>query len=169
MRTLRVALAQINTVVGDLDGNVAKILEYGERARELNADVVAFPELAITGYPPEDLLLRASFIEDNIAALARVTEGLHDITGIVGFVDQVQDIYNAAAVIHNGTVAGIYHKQFPPNYGVFDEMRYFHPGDRAQVYTIAGARIGVNICEDSWYPEGPIQAQSLAGADVIIN
>ncbi|MGE0059971.1 MAG: nitrilase-related carbon-nitrogen hydrolase, partial [Dehalococcoidia bacterium] len=169
MRTLRVALAQINTVVGDLDGNVAKILDYGNRARELGADLVAFPELAITGYPPEDLLLRSSFIDDNLTALGRVASELRGITAVVGFVDRDHDIYNAAAVIHEGVVAGRYHKQFPPNYGVFDEMRYFRPGERSQVYTIAGARIGVNICEDSWYPEGPIQAQSLAGADVIVN
>jgi NAD+ synthase (glutamine-hydrolysing) len=155
--------------VGDLDGNVAKVLDYGARARAAGADLVAFPELTLTGYPPEDLLLRASFIEDNLKALKKVADNLPGITAVVGFVDQDHDIYNAAAVVHDGRIAGVYHKQFPPNYGVFDEMRYFHPGHRSQVYTIAGARVGVNICEDSWYPEGPIQAQSLAGADVIVN
>jgi NAD+ synthase (glutamine-hydrolysing) len=169
MRTLRVALAQINTTVGDLEGNVSKVLEYAGHARELGADLVAFPEMTITGYPPEDLLLRSSFIEDNLKALHRVVQELRGITAIVGFVDRDQDIYNAAAVIHEGRIAGIYHKQFPPNYGVFDERRYFRPGERSQVYTIAGARVGVNICEDIWYPEGPVQAQSLAGADVIVN
>src|SRR3990170_2472871 len=170
MRTLRIGLAQINTTVGDLDGNVAKILEYAGRARELGCDLVAFPELAATGYPPEDLLLRRSFIVDNLAALQRIVEGApKGITLVAGFVDEEDDLYNAAAVIHEGRLAGVYHKQFLPNYGVFDEKRYFRAGDRSQVFTIAGARVGVNICEDIWYPEGPIQAQALAGADVVIN
>ncbi len=169
MRTLRVALAQINTTVGDLDGNVDKIVDYGNRARELGADLVAFPELTITGYPPEDLLLRNAFIEDNLKALDRVAAELQGITSVVGFVDRDHDIYNAAAVINDGSIVAVYHKQFPPNYGVFDERRYFRPGTTSQVFTIAGARVGVNICEDSWYAEGPIQAQALAGADVIVN
>ena len=169
MRTLRVALAQINPTVGDLEGNVAKIVEYGERARDLGADVVAIPELAVPGYPPEDLLLRRGFIVDNKRALDRVVERLRGITAIVGFVDADGDIYNAAAVLHEGRVAGVYHKEFLPNYGVFDEVRYFRPGDRPQVYEIAGARVAVNICEDIWYPEGPTQAQALAGAEVVIN
>jgi NAD+ synthase (glutamine-hydrolysing) len=169
MKTLRVALAQINTTVGDLQGNADKIVEFAERAREQGADVVAFPELTLTGYPPEDLLLRQSFIEANRRALDDVASKLQGITAIVGFVDSDIDIYNAAAVIHDGKVAGVYRKQMLPNYGVFDEKRYFRPGETAQLFTIAGARVGVNICEDIWYPEGPLQSQALAGADVIIN
>jgi NAD+ synthase (glutamine-hydrolysing) len=164
-----VALAQINTTVGDLLGNTAKVIEYGQRARDLGADVVAFPELTLPGYPPEDLLLRRSFIVENRKALERVAEGLPDVTAIVGFVDSDTDIYNAAAVTYGGNVAGVYHKQFLPNYGVFDERRYFKAGDTTQVFEVAGAKIGVSICEDIWYPEGPVQAQALAGADVLVN
>src|SRR3990172_2456443 len=170
MRTLRIGLAQINTTVGDLDGNVAKILEYAGRARELGCDIVAFPELAVTGYPPEDLLLRRSFIVDNLAALKRIVEGApKGIALVVGFVDEEDDIYNAAAVIHDGRLAGVYHKQFLPNYGVFDENRYFQVGTEAPVFEVAGARVGVNVCEDIWYPDGPHRAQALAGAEVIVN
>ncbi len=169
MTTLRVALAQINTTVGDLDGNVAKVIEYGKRARDLGADVVAFPELTIPGYPPEDLLLRRNFIEDNRKALDRVAASLPGIAAVVGFVDSDSDIYNAAAVLYDGRVAGVYRKEFLPNYGVFDEKRYFRAGERPQVFEIAGASVGVNICEDIWYPEGPTQAQAFAGAQVIVN
>jgi NAD+ synthase (glutamine-hydrolysing) len=169
MNTLRVALAQINTTVGDLEGNAGKVIEYTSRARELGADIVAFPELTIPGYPPEDLLLRQAFIRDNEAALQRVIDAVHGITAVVGFVHQDIDIYNAAAVIHDGGLAGVYDKQFLPNYGVFDEKRYFNAGETSQLFEIAGARVGVNICEDIWYPEGPTQAQALAGADVVIN
>jgi NAD+ synthase (glutamine-hydrolysing) len=169
MRTLRVALAQVNTTVGDLDGNVSKVLEYTDRAREAGADIVAFPELTIPGYPPEDLLLRKRFIDDNVKALKEAAKRVHGITAVVGFVDSDLDIYNAAAVLHEGRQVGVYRKQFLPNYGVFDEMRYFRAGSRAQVYEVAGAKVGVNICEDIWYPEGPTQAQAFAGADVIIN
>ena len=169
IRKIRIALAQINTTVGDLDGNVSKVLEWGERAREQGADVVAFPELTLTGYPPEDLLMRSRFIDDNLAALQRVAAGLKGIAGVVGFVDRDADIYNAAAVVANGEVTGTYHKQFLPNYGVFDERRYFQEGDTARMFTIAGAKVGVTICEDLWYAEGATQALSLAGADVVIN
>ncbi len=170
MRTLRVGLAQINTTVGDLDGNVAKILEYAQRAQELGVDVVAFPELAVTGYPPEDLLLRRRFILDNLAALQRVVEGSpHGVTLVVGFVDGDGNIYNAAAVIHDGRLAGVYRKQLLPNYGVFDEKRYFQSGVEAPVFEIAGVRVGVNVCEDIWYPDGPSRGQALAGAEVIVN
>ena len=169
MNTLRVALAQINTTVGDLTGNADKIVDYAHRARDLGADVVAFPELTIPGYPPEDLLLRHAFIKENQAALQRVIAAVHGITAVVGYVHQDVDIYNSAAVIHDGRLAGVYDKQFLPNYGVFDEKRYFNAGESSQLFEIAGARVGVNICEDIWYPEGPTQAQALAGADVVIN
>ena len=145
------------------------MIQYGNRARDLGADVVAFPELTIPGYPPEDLLLRRRFLTDNDRALRHVVDELRGISAVVGCIDYEVDLYNSAAVIYNNAIAGIYHKQFPPNYGVFDEKRYFQSGDRAQVFEIAGARVGVNICEDIWYPEGPVQVQALAGADVILN
>ena len=169
MRTLRVALAQINTTVGDIDGNAAVIAAHIARARDAAADVVCFPELALTGYPPEDLLLRRRFVEDNLRALRDLLSHTQGITAIVGFVDLANDIYNAAAILSDGKHVDTYHKQFLPNYGVFDEDRYFQRGRRAPVYEIAGAKVGVNICEDIWYPGGPTMEQALAGAEVILN
>jgi len=169
MRTLRVALAQVNTTVGDLPGNTAKIIEWIGRARDFGADIVALPEMAITGYPPEDLVLRRSFVEDNLAALDEVVRATKGITAIVGFVDANHDIYNAAAIISDGRLVHRYHKQFLPNYGVFDEDRYFQRGYESPVFVIAGVDVGVNICEDIWYTEGPTREQAHAGADVIIN
>ncbi len=169
MRSLRVGLAQINTTVGDLDGNVAKIAEYAQKAREQGVDLIAFPELAVTGYPPEDLLLRRRFILDNLAALERVVQSSQGITVVVGFVDEDDDIYNAAAVIHDGRLAGVYRKQLLPNYGVFDEDRYFQRGTEAPVFEVAGVLVGVNVCEDIWHPDGPQRAQALAGAEAIVN
>ncbi|KKK81839.1 hypothetical protein LCGC14_2809390, partial [marine sediment metagenome] len=169
MRTFRVGLAQINTTVGDLEGNVARVLQYVDRARDLRVDIVAFPELTVTGYPPEDLLLRPSFVRDNLEALKTVVKGCVGITAVVGFVDGEGDIYNSAAVIHDGRLAEVYHKQRLPNYGVFDELRYFRPGQGCPVYTVAGVGVGVNVCEDIWYPGDPTRAQALAGAQVIIN
>src|SRR3990172_940465 len=134
MPTLRVALAQINTTIGDMDGNVQKVLEYIGRARDAGADVVSFPELTITGYPPEDLLLRAGFVEDNLEALGAVVSRSRGITVVVGFVDREGDaIYNAAAVIHDGALVYVYRKQRLPNYGVFDELRYFQAGSQHPV------------------------------------
>jgi len=169
MPGFRVGLAQINTTVGDLKGNVARILDYIAKARAAGVDLVAFPEMAITGYPPEDLLLRPQFVRDNLDALSRVVEGSQGITAIVGFVAADHDIYNAAAVIHDGRLVDVYRKQYLPNYGVFDEDRYFEIGTSCAVYEVAGVGVGVNICEDIWYPEGPAQAQAYAGAQVIVN
>ncbi len=170
MRKLRAGLAQINTTVGDLEGNVRKVTEYAARARDLGVDIVAFPELTITGYPPEDLLLRPGFVQDNLDALRTAVEGCRGITAVVGFVDLAgNDIYNAAAVIHDGRLAGVYHKQHLPNYGVFDEHRYFTTGAEFPIYTVAGGGVGVNVCEDIWYPGDPTRAQALAGAQVIMN
>ncbi|WDT80018.1 MAG: hypothetical protein MPW14_23370 [Candidatus Manganitrophus sp.] len=163
MRTLRLALAQINSTVGDLAGNVQKISEAIERAKEKRADLIAFPELAISGYPPEDLLLKPQFIEENLQALQKVAKRCKGLTAIVGFVDREEDIYNAAAVIHDGAVRLVYHKCHLPNYGVFDENRYFQAGKEAPVFTLNGMTLGVNICEDIWYPEGPTFAQALGG------
>ena len=169
MRVLRIALAQINPTVGDLRGNVAKIIDHIKKAESAGADVVALPELAITGYPPEDLLLKTQFIDDNLKALRTVQRSVGDITAIVGFVDRKDDIYNAAAVIHKRKLIDVYHKMYLPNYGVFDEFRYFQVGTRTPIYKAADTWIGVNICEDIWYPEGPARTQALAGAEVIID
>lgn len=170
MRTLRLALAQINSTVGDLAGNVRKISEAIEKARESKVDLIAFPELAIPGYPPEDLLLKPQFIEENLQALQKVAKRCKGLTAIVGFVDRQEDIYNAAAVIHDGAVRLVYHKCHLPNYGVFDENRYFQAGKGAPVFTLNEMTLGLNICEDIWYPEGPTFAQGLGGgAEVIIN
>jgi len=171
VRRLRVSLAQINSTVGDLEGNAARIIDRIREAESIGADLIAFPELALTGYPPEDLVLRRGFVEDNQAMLDRVREasrGLH-VTAIVGFVDYAHDVFNAAAVIHDGQLAGAYHKQYLPNYGVFDEARYFRPGQGVQLFDVAGARVGVTICEDIWYSSGPMQDQCLAGAEVVVN
>ncbi len=170
MRTLRLALAQINPVVGDFKGNFQKILAYMAQAKKSGAEVIAFPELCLTGYPPEDLLLKPDFIEDNLDYLHRIVEHTEGITAIVGFVDREDDIFNSAAVIHNGNIAGIYHKVFLPNYGVFDEDRYFQAGQVIPIYDLNGVRFGVNICEDIWYPGGPLQDQALyGGAEIVIN
>src|SRR3989304_3256137 len=146
MPALRVGLAQINTTVGDLEGNVSRVLEYVDRARDLAGDVVSFPELPVPGSPPEDLLLRPSFVRDNLEALEAVVKGCGGITAVVGFVGLDGDIYNSAAVLHDRRLAHIYHKQRLPNYGVFDEMRYFSPGEGCAVYTIARVGVGVNVC-----------------------
>jgi NAD+ synthase (glutamine-hydrolysing) len=168
-RAIRIALSQMNAVVGDLDGNVEKIVAAVDQARAAGAEIVVFPELALTGYPPEDLLLKPRFISDNLAHLATLAPRCAGITAIVGFVDANIDIYNAAAIIHEGKVAGIYHKRFLPNYGVFDEDRYFREGDSAPIFQLGDITFGVNICEDVWYPTGPAVAQVRAGADLILN
>ena len=170
MTTLRVGLAQINLTVGDLDGNVEKILDYVARARDLGVDVVSFPELAVTGYPPEDLLLRPAFIDANLRALDSIAQETIGITAVVGFADRDErGVYNAAAVIHDGKVVSVYHKQRLPNYGVFDELRYFCEGTELPVCRIAGVDVAVNVCEDIWYPGDPTETQAAGGASVIIN
>src|SRR4030042_1503203 len=169
MRTLRVALAQINPTVGDLDGNVRKIISYIKKSKKFGAKIVAFPELAITGYPPEDLLLKSQFIKDNLTALKKIQENTFDILTVVGFVYRKDNIYNAAAIIYNKKIIDIYHKISLPNYGVFDEHRYFQAGTRCPVYNFGDTCIGINICEDIWYPEGPARSQTLAGAELILN
>jgi len=166
---LRIAVAQINTTVGDLDGNTAKIIDYIGRAREAGADIVMFPEMATTGYPPEDLLLKNGFVQRNIECLHEIIPATKGIIAAVGFVDQQDDIYNAAAVISNGELMGIHHKWHLPNYGVFDEERYFRSGKETMVFEIDGLIFGVEVCEDSWYPDGPHRIQALAGdAQVIL-
>ena len=168
MRRFRVALAQINPTVGDLEGNVARIRGALARARAVGAGLVAFPELAITGYPPEDLLFKSAFIEANLRAVADVAVATTGLTAVVGFVDKRDDIFNAAAVLHDGQPAGVYHKRYLPNYGVFDENRYFQAGTEVPVFTLGETSFAVNICEDVWYPTGPTTRQALAGAELVV-
>ncbi|HOA17188.1 MAG TPA: NAD+ synthase [Fervidobacterium sp.] len=171
MRKIRLGLSQINTTVGDIDGNVRRIIEQIERAVKTGVDVLAFPELTITGYPPEDLLFKPHFIQRNIEALSTIASHVPDnLMVVVGFVDEEGDIYNGAAVLHDGKVVGKYHKNYLPNYGVFDEMRYFQRGDKALVVSFKGMKIGITICEDIWYPGGPARTEALVGdAEIIIN
>ncbi len=169
MRTLRLALAQMNPTVGDLEGNARKIVELTRRARSAGAHVVAFPEMAIPGYPVEDLVFKPSFIQDNMDAMRRVVAASEGIAVAVGFVDAGPDVYNACAVAHDGKLTGTYRKIHLPTYGVFDEDRYFRPGDMCPVFIINGVRVGVSICEDLWYPVGPIDVLREAGAEVVVN
>src|SRR5216683_2431269 len=169
---LRVALAQINVTVGDLEGNTQKILAYMLQAHEAGAHIVCFPELALAGYPPEDLLLKPGFVADNLRKLDEMIDASRDLPGltaVIGFVDRDQDIYNAAAIIYEGKLYGTYHKHYLPNYGVFDENRYFQSGRKAPIFLINGVHVGINICEDVWYPTGPMTLQAHAGAEVIVN
>jgi len=169
MRRFRIGLAQVNCTVGDLEGNTAKILHYIERARAMQVDLVCFPEMAITGCPPEDLLLKPEFITGNLKKLDVIVRQSPAIAVVVGFVDSRDGLYNAAAVAYDGKLCGIYHKTCLPNYGVFDENRYFQPGTEAPIFVISGVSIGVNISEDIWYPTGPASRQASAGAELIVN
>ena len=170
MARMRVALVQLNTVVGDLDGNVARVLDALDEAERAGADIAVFPELAITGYPPEDLVLKPGFVADNRAALDKVAARTGRCVAVVGFVDAARDLHNAAAVCAHGEVQGIYHKRLLPNYAVFDEQRTFVPGDEPlQLYVVAGISVGVSICEDAWSPTGPIAAHAAGGAEVVVN
>jgi len=169
MRKLRIGMAQINTTVGDFAGNTQKILKAITEARPLGVDILTFPELAICGYPPEDLLFKPQFIEENLRCLEKIVENTSGLAVVVGFVDAKEDIYNAAAIINDGKLCNVYHKIYLPNYGVFDENRYFQAGRECPVYVIGGVGVGVNICEDIWYEAGPATAQAYGGAEVIIN
>jgi NAD+ synthase (glutamine-hydrolysing) len=169
LRPLRIVLAQIDVTVGDVAGNVRKIVDYIERARETHADLVVFPELAVPGYPPEDLLLKPSFVAANRAALDQIAVTTTGLTAIVGFADAEDDIYNAAAVLHDGALVGVYRKHYLPTYGVFDEDRYFRASDANAIFELDGTVFGVSVCEDIWYPSGPPEAQAQAGAQLLIN
>jgi len=166
---MRIALAQINPIVGDLDGNTRLIIDRIEEAREKGADLVCFPELALTGYPPEDLVLKPAFVRDNLKHLERLVEATGDISVVVGFVDDDGEIFNAAAFIRNRELKAVYHKVFLPNYGVFDEERYFAVGHRCPIFEQNDVRIGVTVCEDCWYPSGPMAWQADHGAELLIN
>jgi NAD+ synthase (glutamine-hydrolysing) len=169
MRTLRVAMAQINPVVGDLEGNTRRIIERIEQARSAGADAVLFPELAVTGYPPEDLLLKPDFVEANLKFVREIARHARDIVAVVGFADRQDHLYNAAAVCGDGRIIGIYHKWLLPNYGVFDERRYFAPGETTPVFHLGDLPVAVNVCEDIWFPDGPCALQARAGALVVFN
>ena len=175
MTSLRVASAQINTTVGDIAGNCELISDAIEKARNIGADIVAFPELSITGYPPEDLLLSEHFIRVNREALDALADKCAGIAAVIGIVDfdedehgSIRNIYNAAAIVVDRQIVAIYHKNELPNYGVFDELRYFTPGTTCQVIDVNGVPIGVNVCEDIWVNPGPGDAQCIAGAKLIL-
>jgi NAD+ synthase (glutamine-hydrolysing) len=186
MRTFRIAMAQINPTVGDIAGNTRLIKAWIKDARKVKADLVAFPEMAVTGYPPEDLLLKPGFVDDNRRALDDIARECSGIVAVVGYVGQGtmvraksgppsvvsadrHELYNAAAIIADRRPVATYSKWLLPNYGVFDEGRYFHPGRRLPLIGLRGVTIAVNICEDIWFPDGPTRAQAAAGADVIVN
>jgi len=195
---LRVALSQLDTVVGDVDGNVGRVVEAMARAEDAGADLVAFPELTVTGYPPEDLLLKPAFVADNLDALDRIAEASGHCAALVGFVDVAGDgsvpeavavaagmgraareqavrgaprlLRNALALCAGGRVLGVYHKRLLPNYGVFDEERWFAPGTGSPaLYEIAGVLVGTTVCEDLWFPAGPVADQAAAGAALVVN
>jgi NAD+ synthase (glutamine-hydrolysing) len=167
---LRLALHQLNSTIGDFDGNLAKMLGAVEQARAQEADIIAFPELAVCGYPPEDLLLKPGFLRANLQALERLAAAARDIVIVTGFVDVQEDLYNAAAILCGGTLAGVHRKFFLPNYGVFDENRYFQSGSDTCVFTLRGVTFGVTVCEDIWYSGGPARLQALNGdAQLVIN
>lgn len=170
MAGIRVALCQINSVVGDITDNTAKIIEHIDKCRGLGAQLIVFPELAVCGYPPEDLVFRTAFLEANLQAILEISKSTGDVVVICGFVNSSTDVYNAAAIMSSGAVIDVYNKIELPNYGVFDEMRYFQSGRRAPVYLLDELRFGVTICEDIWYPGHP--AHTLAthgGAHLIVN
>ncbi|HEX8856072.1 MAG TPA: NAD+ synthase [Thermoleophilaceae bacterium] len=166
---MRVALAQMNSTVGDIGGNAARIREKIEAARDEGAALVVLPELVLTGYPPEDLLLKRNFLERASAALESIAESAQGIVAVVGFPELDKDVYNAAAVLADGRVAGVYRKNYLPNYGVFDERRYFQSSRDAALIEVNGVLIGITICEDIWEPGPPLTAEALAGAHLIVN
>ncbi|NWF72477.1 MAG: NAD+ synthase, partial [Nitrospirae bacterium] len=186
MRTFRIAIAQMNPTVGDIAGNVRRITAWLREAKKAKADLVSFPELAITGYPPEDLLLKPRFVADNRRALQEIIRHCRGLAAIVGYVSErdgidpkqarssvvtagAHDLYNAAAIIADQKLITTYCKWYLPNYGVFDESRYFHPGRRLPLIRLRGTVVGVNICEDIWLPEGPTGFQAAAGGEVVVN
>ena len=170
MPRLRIALCQLDTRVGDLDGNTDRVLDALGRAEDAGCDVAVFPELALTGYPPEDLVLKPGFIADNRRALEKVAARSDHCVAVLGFIDADRDLYNAAAVCAHGEIHGVYRKQELPNYAVFDELRYFTRGTGAgELFLIGGVRVGVSICEDAWNPDGPIAQQAAGGAELVVN
>ncbi|NIR53151.1 NAD+ synthase [candidate division KSB1 bacterium] len=167
---IRIALPQINTIVGDLKGNSKRIIDHIRKAEAAGADIVLFPELTIPGYPPEDLILKQKFIVDNKLWLERIAKENHKILSIVGFVDNQEEIYNSAALLYQGKIAAVAHKICLPNYSVFDEMRYFAPGKRPLIFEFSGIKFGVNVCEDIWVADGVTESQGFrGGAEIILS
>ncbi|MCC7075710.1 MAG: NAD+ synthase [Acidimicrobiia bacterium] len=167
---IRVGAAQVNPTVGDLDGNADLIVDYAERAAQAGCDIVCFPELVLTGYPPEDLLLKPAFIAEAEEALVKVASSVRDVVLVVGTVHRNGDLFNAAAVCARGQVVGHYHKRRLPNYGVFDEQRYFAAGAQSgPLVALHGVTIGITICEDLWVPDGPLLDHARAGAELALN
>jgi NAD+ synthase (glutamine-hydrolysing) len=169
LTAVRIALAQINPTVGDIAGNERKIAEYMRRARDGGAQLVLFPELAVTGYPPEDLLLKEHFLADTRAALGRISDEADGIVAIVGAPERAEDVYNAAYVLAGGEVHSLYRKVRLPNYGVFDEVRYFQSGSGGAILEVDGVKVGITVCEDIWQPGRPASDEALAGATLIVN
>jgi NAD+ synthase (glutamine-hydrolysing) len=170
MSRLRIAAAQLNLVVGDLEGNAERLLAAYDRADAEGCDLIAFPELAVTGYPPEDLLLRPAFVAQAAETLDKIASRTGRMAAVVGYPEVDRDLYNAAAVCAHGKVQGVYRKHLLPNYAVFDERRYFEswPTD-GPLFVIGGVRVGITICEDAWSPNGPLLTQPAAGAEFMVN
>jgi NAD+ synthase (glutamine-hydrolysing) len=166
---LRVALAQVNPTVGDIRGNARMIADHIARARDGGAALVVFPELTLSGYPPEDLVLKTSFLDAAAGALGELAAQTHGIAAVVGFPEREDDVYNSAAVLADGEVVAVYRKMYLPNYGVFDEQRYFQSGSEAAIFELGGVPIGLTICEDIWEPGPPAMTEALGGAQVIVN
>ncbi|HWW90870.1 MAG TPA: NAD+ synthase [Solirubrobacteraceae bacterium] len=166
---MRLALCQINTTVGDISGNAELIREGIRAAREAGADLVLFPELAVSGYPPEDLLLREHFLADSRTALEQLALEAQGLVAVVGFPERADDVYNAAAILADGRIHATYRKVYLPNYGVFDEERYFQSGTCGAVVDLGGHRVGLTVCEDIWEPGPPASDEALAGATLIAN
>ncbi len=170
MSDFRLALAQINTTVGDLEGNARKAIEYIGRARDAGADLVAFPELTVSGYPPEDLVFKSQFVRENLERTRQIAAATAGITAVFGFVDDSGGLRNAAAIARDGRLDAVYHKRRLPNYGVFDEARYFVPGGSFPTHDVAGAPVGVNVCEDIWFEDtdDAVPVQVAGGARLIV-
>jgi NAD+ synthase (glutamine-hydrolysing) len=168
-QALRIALAQINARVGDVEGNAAKIREYLARARGSGAQIAVFPELAVNGYPPEDLLLKSNFLAAGMEALADIAADVWGMVALVGFAEPAEDVYNSLAVLADGEIRGVYRKIYLPNYGVFDEQRYFQVGGSPAVIRVGEATLGLTVCEDIWEPGPPASDEALGGAEVIVN
>jgi len=166
---LRIALAQVDLTVGDVEGNAALVRSWSALARDAGAQVLAFPEMTLTGYPIEDLVFRQSFLDANLRALDALAAESGDMAVVVGYLDRdAAGPRNAAAVLHHGTVAARYYKHFLPNYGVFDEERYFTPGESVTLLDVAGTTLGLTICEDLWQDGGPVAAAGAGGAEVVL-
>ncbi len=166
--SVRVALCQLDAVVGDIEGNVGRVLDALRRAEEEGADLAVFPELVLTGYPPEDLLLKPAFVEASTRAVEAVAGATRRCAAVVGFVEAGRDLHNAAALCAGGEVRGVWRKELLPNYGVFDERRWFVPGTGdTPLFLVAGVRVGLLICEDVWSPVGPLARLAAGGAELV--